>query len=458
MFTSLRKTALVSAISLAVSTSAFAEAFRVDDIRVEGLQRISAGTVFSYLPVQSGDSFDVNNSDDAIRALYASNLFSDVRLARDGQTLVVQVEEFPTIAQINIEGNKAIKTTDVRSAFAEIGFSEGQSFNPAVINQLVNELANQYQQRSKYSVDITPNVRQLPRNRVAIDLAISEGRSARIRDIEIVGNKVYDDDLLVDLFNTNTGKWNSFITASDQYNEEKIQKDLRALEDFYLNRGFLNFRINSSDIALSPDRKTLYWTINIDEGQSYTITDYQITGDTVLSPEELDQLVAFEVPSVYDHSKVQKTLDELRKRIADEGHAQVQIEPVRDVDPLTQEVSLNFMVVPGPVTYIREIGFTGNDKTYDRVLRRELRQQEAAVYSQSDLDRSQERLRRLPQVATIKQNIVPVPGQTDLVDIEYELTEQSTSYIQGVLAMVKAVVRCLMLSMGITTFSAQATA
>lgn len=427
----LQKHLLAGAISVALSSAAYAEAFRIADVRVEGLQRVSAGTVFSYLPVQPGESFDLDDSITAIQSVYNSGLFSDVKLARDGQTLVVLVKEFPTIAEINIKGNKALKTNDLKQSFAEIGFAEGQSFNPALVNQLTNEMAQQYQARSKYNVEITPTVRNLPRNRVAIDLNISEGRSTRIKEIDIVGNKIYSDDQLIDLFDTTTWRWNSFFTSSDQYNEQRIEKDLERLEDFYLNNGFINFKIKSSEVAVTPDRKDLYWTVTVDEGLPYTITGYTISGKTVVPVSELEQLVSFTTPSRYNRSLVQQTANALKQRLADEGYAQADIEIEPNVDPLTQEVSLNFVVVPGEITYVREINFSGNDKTYDRVLRREMRQQEASTYSASDIQRSEERLRRLPQVATLKQSIVPVPGEDGLVDLNYEITEQSTSFIQG---------------------------
>lgn len=431
MVNKLQMRLLAGAISIALSSAVYAEAFRVADVRVEGLQRVSAGTVFSYLPVQPGESFDLNDSVNAIRSIYNSGLFADVKLARDGQTLVVIVKEFPTISEINIEGNKAIKTADVRKSFAEIGFAEGQSFDPALVNQLVNEMAAQYQARSKYNVEITPTVRNLPRNRVAIDLKISEGRSARIQQIDIVGNKVYSDEQLIDLFDTTTPKWNSFFTGSDQYNEQKIAADLERLEDYYYDRGFINFRIESSDITLTPDRKNLFWTVTVDEGQAFDIKDYKISGKTIVPEEELLQLVAFETPSRYNRSLVQETATQIKQRLADEGYAQARVDIEPDVDPLTKQISINFVIVPGDITYVREIRFSGNDKTYDRVLRREMRQQEASVYSEADIRRSEERLRRLPQVATLKQNILPVPGENGLVDLNYEITEQSTSFIQG---------------------------
>ena len=419
------------AAALVFSASALAESFQVSDVRIEGLQRISAGTVFTYLPVAPGDRFDMNNSAQAIDALYKANLFSQVRLAREGNVLVVQVEEFPVIAEVKLKGNRDLKSEDLQKALAAAGISEGQAYNPQMLQQLVQELTEQSQARSKNAVKIDPQVRQLPRGRVAIDLNISEGRSSRIKNIDIVGNKIYPDSQLIGLFDTSTPRWNSWLTKSDQYDRDKLQADIDRLESFYQDRGFMDFKVTSTQVSLSPDRQWIYLTINVDEGKVYRVKGHQFKGDLIVPQSELESLVTFKSGDRYNRSEIRKTTDALRVRLGDEGYAQAQVNIVPDVDKLSGEVNLDILVTPGIKTYVRQIGFTGNNKTYDRVLRRELRQQEASLFSGSDVARSEERLRRLPQVESLEQEIRPVPGSPDQVDLEYKIKERSTSSIEG---------------------------
>ena len=419
------------AAALFFSASALAESFQVSDVRIEGLQRISAGTVFTYLPVAPGDRFDMNNSAQAIDALYKANLFSQVRLAREGNVLVVQVEEFPVIAEVKLQGNRDLKSEDLQKALAAAGISEGQAYNPQMLQQLVQELTEQYQARSKYAVKIDPKVRQLPRGRVAIDLNISEGRSSRIKSIDFVGNKIYPDSQLLGLFDTSTPRWNSWLTKSDQYDRDKLQADIDRLESFYQDRGFMDFKVTSTQVSLSPDRQWIYLTINVDEGKVYRVKGHQFKGDLIVPQSELESLVTFKAGDRYNRSEIRKTTDALRIRLGDEGYAQAQVNIVPDVDKLSGEVNLDILVTPGIKTYVRQIGFTGNNKTYDRVLRRELRQQEASLFSGSDVARSEERLRRLPQVESLEQEIRPVPGSPDQIDLEYKIKERSTSSIEG---------------------------
>ncbi|MDO5090807.1 MAG: outer membrane protein assembly factor BamA [Cardiobacteriaceae bacterium] len=429
----IRKPALAfSALAAALlAASAHAAPFVIKDIRIEGLQRVSSGSVFSYLPLQPGQRFDVAEGQAAIAALYASELFADIRLRQDGNDLVIIVEEFPVIAEINVNGNREIKNDDLRSAMSTLGLVEGQSFNPAKLNALTAELTNQYQTRSKYAVEIKPEVRTLPRGRVAIDFNISEGRSARIQEIAFVGNKVYSDDTLRGLLDTDTPRWHSFLSKSDQYNPEKVAADLERLSGFYENRGFLDFKIVDSNVALSADRQALTWTISIDEGPLYMVKGYDLSGDTVVPREVLEGLVAIEPGAIYRRDDVSKTIEALRVRLADEGYAQADVAIIPDVDHLTRQIHFDVNIRPGQKTYVRQINFAGNEKTYDRVLRRELRQQEASPYSSSDIARGEERIQRLPQVAKLDKQIVPVEGSDDQVDINYTIKEQSTSYIQG---------------------------
>lgn len=423
---------IFSALAMAVlSATAQAAPFTIKDIRIEGLQRVSSSSVFSYLPLQPGQRFDVAEGQAAISALYASELFSDVKLRQDGNDLVIVVEEFPVIAELNFSGNREIRSDDLKSAMSELGLVEGQSYNPAKLNALVAELTNQYQLRSKYAVQITPTVTTLPRGRVAIDFNISEGRSARIQQIDFVGNRVYGDDILRGLLDTDTTRWHSFISKSDQYNIEKAGSDLERVTTFYQNRGFLDFKVVDDTVALSDDRKSLTWTITVDEGPIYSVKGYDISGDTVVGRETLDNLVKIKPGDIYRRDDVRDTIEALRVRLADEGYAQADVAIIPAVDHLARTIHFDVNIRPGQKTYVREINFSGNEKTYDSVLRRELRQQEASPYSSSDIARGEERLRRLPQVAKLDKQIVPVEGSPDQVDIHYKVEEQSTSSISG---------------------------
>lgn len=422
---------LLSALSLAISATVSATPFVVQDIRVEGLQRVSAGTVFNYLPLRPGQTVDPDHASQAVTDLYATNLFSSVSLAQDGGTLVVQVKEFPVISTIELKGNSSLNSSTIKEAFASAGVAEGQPYNPAMLQDMVNELYRQYQSLSKYQVKIDLKVNNLPRGRVSIEFDIDEGRTGQIKQIDFVGNEIYDDARLAKLFDTSTtGMW-SFISKDDQLNPATLAGDLQRLSDFYMDRGFLDFKVTSTQTSLSPDKTQVYLTVNVSEGQPYTLTGYDFGGNTLLSTAELDTLVEFQTGTVYDRSKVKESIEAMEDRLGDEGYANARVNIVPDVDRLTHEVFLNLVFDPGERVTVRRISFTGNNKSYDTVLRRELRQQEMAVYSASDMRRSEQRISRLPQVEALETSILPVPGHPDQIDVEYKITERSTSYIQG---------------------------
>lgn len=428
--TAFRPHLLAGAITLALPISAFAESFRVADIRVEGLSRVSAGTVFNYLPIKAGDTFNMDDSAKAVTDLYASNLFSRINLAREGNVLVVQVQEFPVIASIELSGNSSLNSKNIKEAFAKAGFAEGQAYNPAMLQQMTMELYNQYRLQNKYQVQINPTVENLDRGRAAIKFDIQEGRTAQIKNISFVGNKHYSDKRLRKLLDTDTTGWLSFATKDDQINQEKMQADYERLQAFYRDRGFMDFRIDSVQTSLSDDKTRVFLTFNMTEGPAYKITGYTLSGDLVVPEKELRQLVTVK-NGLYDKSAVDASITAVQERLADEGYGQAQVNVVPDVNRLTQEVALNFVVTPGQRITVRRIEFTGNKKSYDSVLRRELRQQEMAPYSASDLERSEQRIRRLPQVEQLDKTLRPVPGHPDQVDIVYKVKERSTSYIQG---------------------------
>ena len=428
---SLCRQTLLCIIALVVTGATLASPFVVRDIRVEGLKRVSAGTVFAYLPVKPGQTVDPNDAGKAISALYRSHLFSDVSLARDGDTLVVQVEEFPVISSIELQGNSSINNSMVKEAFAKAGFAEGQAYDPAMLQDMTNALYKQYQAQNKFQVEITPTVTALPRGRVAIDFAISEGRTARIGKFRFVGNEIYSDRQLRKLFDTGATNWLSFFSGNDRLNPEKFNADLKRLQDFYLDRGFMDFKITSTQTTLSEDKTKVYLTINLHEGEPYTITGYDFSGSLTVPRGELHDLVTFRSGERYNRGEVNKTVEAVEQRLADEGYAKASVVVVPDIDPLTHQVKLALVIDPQTRYTVRHVGFSGNAKSYDSVLRREMRQQEMAPYSASDLKRSEERILRLPQVETLDKTLVPVSGVADQLDIRYKVKERHTRHIQG---------------------------
>lgn len=428
---SLCRQALLCIFGFLVTSATLASPFVVKDIRVEGLKRVSAGTVFAYLPVQPGQKVDPDNAGNAISALYSAHLFSDVGLARDGNTLVVQVKEFPVISSIEFEGNSSINTSTIKEAFSKTDFAEGQAYDPAMLQGMTNALYQQYQAQNKFQVKITPTVKVLPRERVAIHFEISEGRTARVGKISFVGNEIYSDRQLRKLFDTGVTNWLSFFSRNDLLNPERFNADLQRVQDFYFNRGFMDFKITSTQTALSDDKTKLYLTINLHEGEPYMLSGYDFSGSEIVPHEELDNLVTFDSGARYNRGAVKETVEAIRKRLADEGYARANVVVVPDIDALTHQVRLSLVIDPKTRYTVRHIGFSGNAKSYDSVLRREMRQQEMAPYSASDIQRSEQRILRLPQVEKIDKIFVPVPEISDQLDIVYKIKERHTRHVQG---------------------------
>ncbi|MBP3194881.1 MAG: outer membrane protein assembly factor BamA [Cardiobacteriaceae bacterium] len=413
------------------SSFCYAEQFKVDDIRVEGLQRVSAGTVFNYLPVKTGQTFDTNASQQVVSELFATKLFSDIKLARDGNTLVVQVTEFPVINEIQLKGNSGLATSSIKEAFSKAGFAEGQPFNPAMQQEMTNQLYQQYHATSKFQVEINSKIETLPRGRINVIFDIKEGKTGKIKAINFVGNHAYSDDQLRKQLDTSEAGMFSMFSKNSQINGERMQADYDRLADFYQDRGFIDFKINSVQTSLNDDKTEAYLTINMTEGNPYTFTGYKISGNTIVSEAELQKFVKLKAGDTYNRGQLREAIENMQNRLADEGYAKAQVEAVPDIDRLTRQVFINLVVNPGERYTVRRIEFTGNSKSYDSVLRREMRQQEMAPYSASDIERSEQRLRRLPQIENIDKTLRPVEGHSDQVDLVYTVTERATSYIQG---------------------------
>jgi outer membrane protein insertion porin family len=398
--------------------------FTVTDIRVEGLQRIAPGTVFSYLPVKTGDTFDETRSTEAVRSLFKTGFFKDVRIERDNGVLVVVVEERPAISSIEITGNEDIETEPLMDSLKEIGFAEGRVFDRSLLDKVEQELERQYFSRGKYGVKITTTVTPLERNRVGITIAVSEGSAARIKKISIVGNTVFDDETLLEDFQLSTPTMLSFYTGVDQYSKQKLSGDLETLRSYYLDRGYINFNIDSTQVSITPDKKDIYLTINITEGDQYKVKEVRMAGDLVVEPAELFPLVQLNPGDVFSRKRVTETVEKVGERLGDIGYAFANVNTIPEVDEKNKEVVVTFFVDPGKRVYVRRINMTGNTATRDEVLRREMRQMEGGWFSSSAVERSKTRLDRLGFFEEVNVETPTVPGTTDQVDVNYSVTER----------------------------------
>ncbi|MEW6352937.1 MAG: outer membrane protein assembly factor BamA [Pseudomonadota bacterium] len=400
------------------------EPFVIKDIRVEGLQRISAGTVFSYLPVKVGDTFDDARSAEAIRALFKTGFFKDVQMEREGDILVVTVVERPAIGSVKISGNKDIETEQLMQALKDQGLAEGRVFDRSLLAKIEQELNRQYFSRGKYAVKIQTTVTPLERNRVGINIDISEGRAARIREINIVGNQTFDDEDLLDEFQLSTPTLLSFYTGADQYSKQKLTADLETLRSYYLDRGYINFNIDSTQVSITPDKKDIYITINITEGEKFTVKDVKLAGDLVVPEPELTKLISVQSGSTFSRKAATETATKISERLGQEGYAFANINTIPEIDQQNKQVSLTFFVDPGKRVYVRRINMAGNTKTRDEVLRREMRQIEGGWIDTEKVKRSRTRLEKLGYFESVNVETPAVPGSTDQVDVNFTVVEK----------------------------------
>lgn len=402
------------------------EPFVVKDIRVEGAQRISAGTVFNYLPVQVGETLDTRGARQAIRALYKTGFFKDVILTRDGNVLVVSVVEAPAIADINISGNASIDTKKLTEALDRIGLARGRVFNRSLLDKVEQELQRQYFGLGKYGVKIKTTITPLERNRVSISLQIAEGQVARIRRISIVGNHAFREKQLRGLFQLSTSNLLSFYTKDDQYSKQKLSADLETLRSFYLDRGYINFAISSTQVSITPDKRDVYITVNVSEGDKYTVKDVKVAGQQVVPQGDLRKLIKLKPGETFSRQAVTETATAMGERLGKEGYAFANINAVPDVDEATKQVSLTFNVDPGRRVYVRRLNFAGNHKTRDEVLRREMRQMEGTILSTDKVNLSRTRLEKLGYFDEVNVETPAVPGTADQVDVNVSVTERAS--------------------------------
>jgi outer membrane protein insertion porin family len=420
--------AILIALAYAPSAQSF-EPFQVQDIRVEGIQRTDAGTVFSYLPIRVGETLTPDKATAAVKQLYATGFFRDVQLESDGGVLVVSLLERPAISSIDISGSKEFDKKKLLEIFRGVGLQEGRIFDQSVLERAKQDLKNQYISRGKYAVDVQASVSPLERNRVSVSFTIREGQVAKIRAMNIVGTKVFRDKDLLELFVIGTPGLMSWYSRNDQYSKQKLSADLETLRSFYLNQGFLEFSIDSTQVALSPDKRDVFITINVTEGERYKVTDVRFAGDLLLPEVELRKFVKLRSGELFNRERLTESTKLLSDRLGNDGYAFAQVNAVPEIDRKKREVAFTMYVDPGRRVYVRRINISGNTTTRDEVVRREFRQMEGGWYSQEKINRSKVRVDRLAYFSEVNVETPAVPGTPDQVDINMSVKERPTGSI-----------------------------
>jgi outer membrane protein insertion porin family len=433
----MNKTSISAMVAMLVATASHAQIeppiarFAVGDIRVEGLQRVSEGTVYNYLPINIGDDLNPQRLREALRALYATGFFRNVELRRDGDTLIVQVRERPSIESFELKGNKEIKTEDLTKSLRNVGLAAGKTFDRSVLQEVKGFLTDQYYSRGRYGVRIETNVEEQSDNRVRIKIDIKEGARARIRQINIVGNTKFKQKDILESFELKTPKWNSWYKQNDRYEREKMQGDLEKLESWYQDRGYANFAVESAQVTISPDKDDMFITVSVKEGDVYSIADSKIAGNTIVPLEQLQRLLLVQKGQIYSQQIITTTQKLIENRLGEEGYAFAKVDPVPKLDDEKKEVVMTFLVDPGKRVYVRHIAFAGIERTNDVVLRREMRQLEGSWVSNLALERSKQRIQQLPYIEKVEFEKNKVEGSDDLVDIEYTIKEGPSAQLSG---------------------------
>jgi outer membrane protein insertion porin family len=402
------------------------EPFVVKDIRVEGLQRTEPGTVFSYLPVKVGETLDREKAQQALRALYATGFFQDVRLEVENGVLVVFVQERPAIASIDFSGMKELDPDNTRKILRELGMAEGRIFDRALLESTQLEIKRQYLARGMYAAEVQTTVTPLERNRVGINIAVTEGEVAKIRGINLVGVTAFKERELLDEFVLRTPNWLTWYTKNDRYAREKLAADLEALRSFYQNRGYLDFNIESTQVSLTPNRRDVYITVNVTEGEKYTVSRVEVSGRTIVPREELAKLVQLKPGDTFSREKLAASTKAIADRLGNDGYAFANANAIPEVDKAKRTVAFNLVVDPGRRVYVRRIEVSGNSKTRDEVIRREMRQLEGAYYDASKIQLSRRRIDRTQFFSEVTVETQPVEDNPDQVDVHYSVKEKPT--------------------------------
>ena len=416
-------------LCLCTATAQAIEPFVIKDIRVEGIQRTEAGTVFSYLPVKVGDIMNDEKAAAAIKALFATGFFKDVRLEVENDVLIVIVDERPAIAQINIVGAKDISSDDLKKSLRQVGLAESRIFDKALLDKAEQELKRQYISRGRYAATVTTTVTPLERNRVAITFNISEGEVAKIRQINIVGNHAFPEKELVDLFTLTTPGLLTIFTKNDQYSKQKLAGDLETLRSFYLNRGYIEFNIDSTQVSITPNKTDIYITVTITEGPKFTVSDIKLAGELLLPEAELRELIQIKPGDVFSREKLTESSKLIADKLGNEGYAFANVNAVPDLNKAKRQVAFTFFIDPGRRVYVRRINIIGNTRTRDEVIRREIRQLEGGWYNAGLINRSKQRIDKLGYFSDVNVETPAVPGTTDQVDVNFSVTEKATGNI-----------------------------
>ena len=423
---------------LSFASTSYATVFQVADIRIEGLQRVSAGTVFAALPINVGDVVDDPGIRDATRSLFRTGYFSDVVIARDNGVLVIGLAERPAVTEINLDGNKAIETDQLLDALRDNGLAEGQIFRQVVLEGMTQELQRQYVSQGRYGALVKTEVEPLPRNRVAINIDIDEGDVAKIRHINIVGNNDFSEEELLENFEQNTTGWLSWISSDDKYSREKLTGDLETLETWYLDRGYLKFAVQSTQVSISPDKESVYITINIDEGDIYKISGVELSGELKIPENQVRALIMMRKGMIFSQALMTSSSEYITRTLGNRGYTFAEVTGYPEVDEDEKTATVTFVITPGMRAYVRRVEFRGNTKTTDEVLRREMRQMEGGSANNALIEHSKVRLERLGFFKEVNVENIPVAATNDQIDVVYTVEEQpsgsvgaSVGYAQG---------------------------
>jgi len=424
----LLRTIVSATLALAASGAALAQAqgnepFEVRDIRIEGLQRISEGTVYNYLPVNIGDRLDGRRLQEALRAVFATGFFRDVEARRDGGTLVIAVLERPSIESFEIKGNKDIKTEDLQKSLRTVGLAAGKTFDQSTLDEVRQYLTDQYFSRGKYAVRVDAKVEEVPGNKVKITIDVKEGKRAKIRDVNVVGNTVFTQKELLKDFKLKTPNWLSWYRQDDRYSREELSGDLEKLRSYYMDRGYANFQLDSTQVTIAPEKDDMFITLNITEGEVYQVGEIKLAGNLVVPEADLKALILFRTGDTYSRKLITATTELMTQRLGLDGYAFAKVDAVPQIEPGSNKVSLSLLVEPGNRVYVRRVNFAGTTSVNDDVFRREMRQLEGAYLSNAAVERSKERIQRLPFIEKVENENTPVPGASDLVDVEFKMKE-----------------------------------
>jgi len=440
----MRRILIILLVGLFLSKSALAlDPFTIADIRVEGLQRISEGTVFSYLTVDAGDLLTASSARQAIRSLFKTGFFNSIDLEREGNILVINVAERPAIAKITLSGNKAIKDEDMFPVLADIGLAQGEVYQPQSLDRIKQELVRQYFSQGRYAVSVESRVVELDRNRVRISIIIKEGDTAEIKHINIVGNTLYTDKEIKKEFESKIPPFWKIWSKDDQYSREKLSGDLEKVRSYYQDRGYIDANVESTQVAISPDKQDIYITANIIEGEQYSVDKIQVTGDLVIEEATLRRLIMTQENDVFSRKKMEQSVENITALLSNIGYAFANVNPIPQIDRENRLVTINYFVDPGKRVYVRQITFVGNSGTKDEVLRREMRQFEGGWFSQAAIDRSKIRLQRLTYFESVNIETPAVPGTDDQIDVVVTISERAAgsfsvglgySQVQGLIA------------------------